>query len=76
MEDDVVPFVDTQRRFDPSMKEVVRKEVVRLLGSGIIYPISDSKWVSPAHCIPKHVGLAIIKNKMSYGIKCVRTIGN
>jgi hypothetical protein len=49
---------------------------VRLLDSGIIYPISDSKWVSPAHCIPKHVGLAIIKNKMSYGIKCVRTIGN
>ncbi|XP_026405447.1 uncharacterized protein LOC113300449, partial [Papaver somniferum] len=31
----------------PNMKEVVRKEVLKLLDAGIIYPISDSKWVSP-----------------------------
>ncbi|XP_026440159.1 uncharacterized protein LOC113338975, partial [Papaver somniferum] len=31
----------------PNMKEVVRTEVLKLLDAGIIYPISDSKWVSP-----------------------------
>lgn len=35
------------------MKEVVKKEVVKLLDSGIIYPIADSPWVSPIHCVPK-----------------------
>jgi hypothetical protein len=63
LKDDATPFIDTQRRFNPKMKEVVRKEVVRLLDSGIIYQISNSKWVCPAHCIPKHSGLTIIENK-------------
>jgi hypothetical protein len=63
LKDDATPFIDTQIRFNPKMKEVVRKEVVRLLDAGIIYQISDSKWVSPAHCKPKHGGLTIIKYK-------------
>ena len=29
------------------MKDVVKNEVIKLLDAGIIYPISDSKWVSP-----------------------------
>ena len=45
------------------MKEVVRKEVIRLLDAGIIYPISDSKWVSPVHCIPKKGGITVVPNK-------------
>ena len=57
MLDDATPFVDIQRRFNPKMKEVVRKEVIRLLDAIIIYPISDSKWVSPAHRIPKQGSL-------------------
>ncbi|XP_052204012.1 uncharacterized protein LOC127809288, partial [Diospyros lotus] len=36
-----------QRRLNPNMKEVVRKEVLKLLDAGIIYPISDSKWDVP-----------------------------
>ena len=63
MLDDVVPVVDTQRRFNPKMKEVVRKEVIRLLDAGVIYPISDSKWVSPAHCIPRQGGLDAAMNE-------------
>jgi hypothetical protein len=35
------------------MKEVVRNEVLKLLDAGIIYPIADSRWVSPVHCVPK-----------------------
>ena len=45
------------------MKEVVRKEVIRLLDVGIIYPISDSKWVSSAHCIPRLGGLDASMNE-------------
>ena len=63
MLEDVVPVVDTQRRLNPKMKEVVRKEVIHLLDAGIIYPISDSKWVNPAHCIPSHGGLDAALNK-------------
>ncbi len=35
------------------MKEVVKKEILKLLDAGIIYPISDSKWVSLVHVVPK-----------------------
>jgi hypothetical protein len=45
------------------MQEVVRAEVIKLLDAGIIYPISDSKWVSPIHVVPKKAGLTVVKNK-------------
>jgi hypothetical protein len=45
------------------MQEVVRTEVIKLLDAGIIYPISDSKWVSPIHVVPRRVGLTVVKNK-------------
>jgi hypothetical protein len=44
------------------MQKVVRAEVIKLLDAGIIYPISDSKWVSPIHVVPKWAGLTIVKN--------------
>jgi hypothetical protein len=52
LEEDAKPVVDFQRRLHPKMKEVVRKEVIKLLEAGIIYPIADSKWVSLVHCVP------------------------
>ena len=45
------------------MKEVVKKEVVKLLDSGIIYPIADSPWVSPIHCVPKKGGITVVTNE-------------
>ena len=60
---DSKPFVDQQRRLNPRMKEVVRNEVIRLLDAGIIYPISDSKWVSPVHFIAKKGGITIKPNE-------------
>jgi hypothetical protein len=63
MAKDVKLVVDNQRRLNPRMKKVVRKEVMRLLDAVIIYPISDSKWVSPGHCIPRQGGFTIIKKK-------------
>lgn len=44
------------------MQKVVRDEVLRLLDVGIIYPISDSKWVSPVQVVPKKSGITVIKN--------------
>jgi hypothetical protein len=42
-----------QRRLNPNMEEVVKNEVIKLLDNVIIYPISDSKWVSPTQVVPK-----------------------
>ena len=45
------------------MKEVVRNEVLKLLDVGIIYPISDSKWVSAIQVVPKKVGITVMRNE-------------
>ncbi|XP_070015762.1 uncharacterized protein [Nicotiana sylvestris] len=45
MEEGHKPSIEQQRRLYPNMKEVVRKEVIKWLDTGIIFPISDSKWV-------------------------------
>ena len=47
LEDGHKPSVEAQRRLNPTMKEVVRKEVLKWLDTGVIYPISNSAWVSP-----------------------------
>ena len=44
------------------MKEVVRKEIIKLLEAGIIYPVADSDWVSPVHCVPKKGGITVVPN--------------
>jgi hypothetical protein len=54
---------EPQRRLNPAMQEVVRAEVIKLLDAGIIYTISDSKWVSSIHVVPKKAGITVIKNK-------------
>ena len=34
------------------MMDVVKKEIIKLLDVGVIYPISDNKWVSPVQVVP------------------------
>ncbi|GJU88234.1 retrovirus-related pol polyprotein from transposon 17.6 [Tanacetum coccineum] len=60
---DVKPSRDAQRRLNPNIKEVVKKEVLKWLDDGIIYPISDSKWVSPTQTLPKKAGITIVETK-------------
>ncbi|XP_040940147.1 uncharacterized protein [Gossypium hirsutum] len=60
--DNAVPKREAQRRLNPPMMEVVRKEVQKLLDTGMIYPISDSSWVSPVHVVPKRTGVTVIEN--------------
>jgi hypothetical protein len=45
------------------MRKVVKKEVLRLLHAGIIYPVSHSEWVSPIQVVPKKGGMTIVKMK-------------
>ncbi|GKF64895.1 reverse transcriptase domain-containing protein, partial [Tanacetum coccineum] len=52
-----------QRRVYPNIKEVVKKEVVKLLDAELIYPISDSPWVSPVQVVPKKEGMTVVKNE-------------
>jgi hypothetical protein len=49
LEENSKPSREPQRRLNPAMQEVVRTEVIKLLDAGIIYPISDSKWVRLIH---------------------------
>ena len=53
MEEDHAPSIEHQRRLNPAMKEVVKKEVLKWLQAGFIYAISHSPWVSPVQLVPK-----------------------
>jgi hypothetical protein len=63
LEEDAKPSNEPQRRLNPALQEVVRAEVIKLLDAGIIYSISDSKWVSPIHDVPKRAGVTVVQNK-------------
>ncbi|XP_070677839.1 uncharacterized protein [Malus domestica] len=62
LEEGAKPTREAQRRLNPPMMEVVKKEIIKLLDCGVIYPISDSKWVSPVQCVPKKSGVTVVAN--------------
>ncbi|GJY47682.1 reverse transcriptase domain-containing protein [Tanacetum coccineum] len=62
MEEDYKPAVQHQRRVNPKIHDVIKKEVEKLLDAGLIYPISNSPWVSPVHCVPKKDGFTVVEN--------------
>nr|GEU40077.1 reverse transcriptase domain-containing protein [Tanacetum cinerariifolium] len=61
--DDYKPAVQSQRRVNPKIHDVIKKEVIKLLDAGMVYPIFDSPWVSPIHCVPKKGGMTIVANE-------------
>ena len=63
MEDDFKPAVQSQRRVNPKIHEVIKQEVLKLLDARLIYPISDSPWVSPIHCVRKKGGITVVTNE-------------
>ncbi|GJS09297.1 reverse transcriptase domain-containing protein [Tanacetum coccineum] len=63
MEENAKPVVQHQRRVNPKIHEVIKQEVIKLLDAGLIYPIFDSPWVSPVHCVPKKGGITVVKNE-------------
>nr|GEW58517.1 reverse transcriptase domain-containing protein [Tanacetum cinerariifolium] len=63
MEEDFKPAVQHQRRVNTKIHDVIKKEVEKLLDAGLIYPISNSPWVSPVHCVPKKGGFTVVENE-------------
>ncbi|GJS36810.1 hypothetical protein Tco_0535192 [Tanacetum coccineum] len=66
MEEDYKPAVQHQRRVNPKIHDVIKKEVEKLLDAGLIYPI----WDSPC-------GFTVVENdendpnSIGYGVACV-----
>ena len=75
LEENAKPYVEHQRRLNPVMKEVVRKEVLKWLNAGFIYAISDSPWVSLVHVVPKKGGFIVIRNERNELIPTRTVIG-
>ncbi|GJX19038.1 reverse transcriptase domain-containing protein [Tanacetum coccineum] len=71
MEDDFKPAIQHQRRVNPKIHEVIK-----LLDAELIYPISDSPWVSPVHCVPKKGGITVIEKDDNELIPTRLTGGN
>nr|GEX61445.1 reverse transcriptase domain-containing protein [Tanacetum cinerariifolium] len=63
MEENYKPAVQSQRRVNAKIHEVIKKEVIKLLDAGMIYLIFDSPWVSPIHCVPKKGGITVVENE-------------
>ena len=63
LEEEAKSVRQPQRRLNPHTQEVVRAEVLKLLQAGIIYPISDSTWVSPTQVVPKKLGVTTVHNE-------------
>nr|GEV03889.1 hypothetical protein [Tanacetum cinerariifolium] len=57
------PAVQHQRSVNPKIYDIIKNEVLKLLDAELIYPISDSPWVSPVHCVPKNGDFNIVENE-------------
>ena len=55
-QENIRPVRKPQRRMNPALKDIVKDELQKLLDADFIYPISDSKWVSPLVIVPKKGG--------------------
>nr|GEX67096.1 reverse transcriptase [Tanacetum cinerariifolium] len=63
IEEDFEPTTQRQRRVNLKIHDVIKQEVIKLLDVGLIYPVSDSPWVSPVHCVPKKGGFIVVENE-------------
>jgi hypothetical protein len=56
------PSREPQRRLNDAMREVMKKEVLKLLHTRIIYPVPYSDWVSPIQVVSKKGGMTVVEN--------------
>ena len=59
---EVTPTKEPQHRLNNAMREVVKKEVLKLLHAGIMYPMPHSEWVSPVQVVPRKGGMTVVQN--------------
>jgi hypothetical protein len=64
MEQEHKPIYENQRWLNNAMREVVKK-VLKLLKVGVIYPVSDSEWVSPVQVVLKKGRMTVIRNEIN-----------
>ena len=57
------PNIDHQRRLNPPKQEVVKKENIKWLDAGLIYPIAYSSWVCHVQCVPNNGGRTMFPNE-------------
>ena len=62
LQEDSRPSREAQRRLNPKVWDALKGEIFKWLNACIIYPISDSPWVSPVHVVPKKVGITVTTN--------------
>ena len=62
LDENAKPTREMQRLLNPNMKKVVKNEVLKLLDACIIYPISDSSWVSLVQVVPKKSEVTVVAN--------------
>nr|GEW11919.1 reverse transcriptase domain-containing protein [Tanacetum cinerariifolium] len=55
--------VQHHKRVNPKIYDFIKQEVLKLLDAGLTYPIFDSPWVSPLHCVPKKGGFTVVENE-------------
>lgn len=63
LEEDSKPSREHQRRINPILSDMVKREVLKLLEAVIMYQIYDSEWVSLVHVVPKKGGVIIVQNE-------------
>ncbi|XP_027071577.2 uncharacterized protein [Coffea arabica] len=76
LEDGAKPVRQGQRRLNPLMMEVVKKEILKLLEVGIIFAISDSPWVSPVQVVPKKAGVTVEENQEGVMVPMVKRLAS
>ena len=62
LEEDSRPSTEAQRWLNPKVWDALKDEILKWLNARIIYPISDSPWVSPVHVVPKKAGITVTTN--------------
>ena len=62
LKDESRPVREAQRWLNPKVCEAVKEEILKWLNVEIIYPISDSQWVSTMHVVPKKAGVTVTAN--------------
>ena len=75
LEKEAKPVRQIQRRLNPHMQEVVHAEVLKLLQTGIIYPISDSTWMRPTQVVPKKSRVTTVHNEKGEEVPTLLTTG-
>lgn len=52
-----------QYSLNPSMQEVKKKEIIKWLNIGVVYPSSNNKWISHIQCVTKKRGMTMVANE-------------